>query len=358
MTLRQGADSCPGVFRPFLADDGAIIRLRAPGGTVSVSLLAELVAIAGDFGAPMVQLTNRGNLQLRSLPDPLPTALIDRLMATGLLPSPDHERVRNIIAAPLNRALRATVQELDAAICAEPALAQLPGRFLWAVSDGTGAVLGEGWDLALQVLDDERALVLAGGCVIDVPRTVAVQEVIARAHAFLADRDVATIWNIRDLPPTASVFTGMREATLSAPPALIPGPIGDAMVAGVPLGFLDNRHVRGLAALTVDVTVTPWRSIVIEEGAGAAGLLQEAGFTVSADSPWARLSACVGAPSCRRADSSTIDLVKSAVAHLGEEGPRVHVVGCERKCGSPAGAHISVVAPSALRDLVAAMNCV
>lgn len=352
---RRGADNCPGVFRPFLAHDGAIIRLRAPGGAVSVSLLAELVAIAGDFGAPMVQLTNRGNLQLRSLPDPLPTALIDRLMATGLLPSPEHERVRNIIAAPMNRALRSTVRDLDAAICADPALAQLPGRFLWAVSDSSGAVLGESWDLALQILDDDRAQVCAGGYAIAVPRVTAIGEMMARAHAFLADRDVATVWNIRDLAPTASVFTGMQAVAIPAPPALTPGPIGDAMVAGVPLGFLDSGHVRGLAALTADVTITPWRSLVIDDGAGAAGLLQDAGFAVSADSPWAHLSACVGAPSCRRSTSPTIDLVKSAATSMGRSGQRVHVVGCSRNCGQPAGEHISVVAPT-LQDLVEVMS--
>jgi precorrin-3B synthase len=42
---RLGADRCPGLLTPFVAQDGAIIRLRMPGGRVRVSTLAELLAI-------------------------------------------------------------------------------------------------------------------------------------------------------------------------------------------------------------------------------------------------------------------------------------------------------------------------
>ena len=51
----------------------------------------------------------------------------------GLLPSATHERVRNIVASPLsgraggNLDVRPWVGELDAAICAEPRLAELGG---------------------------------------------------------------------------------------------------------------------------------------------------------------------------------------------------------------------------------------
>ena len=50
MTTRTYADRCPGVFRPWLADDGAIVRLRIPGGRVGASALLGLVALVqGDI---------------------------------------------------------------------------------------------------------------------------------------------------------------------------------------------------------------------------------------------------------------------------------------------------------------------
>ncbi|MDO5681698.1 MAG: hypothetical protein Q4G46_02560, partial [Propionibacteriaceae bacterium] len=52
---RQRGDLCPGLLRPFPAEDGAIIRLRLPGGEASVALLAALMELAAD-GAGFLQL--------------------------------------------------------------------------------------------------------------------------------------------------------------------------------------------------------------------------------------------------------------------------------------------------------------
>lgn len=76
---RSGADQCPGVLRPFLADDGAIVRVRIPGGHVRVGTLSALVLLAGSYAAPVLQFTSRGNLQMRGLPDPLPDAVVERI---------------------------------------------------------------------------------------------------------------------------------------------------------------------------------------------------------------------------------------------------------------------------------------
>ena len=82
---RLGADRCPGLLKPFVAQDGAIIRLRVPGGRVRVSTLADLLAIGADHGAPLLSVTSRTNLQVRGLPDPLPDdVMVDK---TGLEPA-------------------------------------------------------------------------------------------------------------------------------------------------------------------------------------------------------------------------------------------------------------------------------
>src|SRR5690349_7297706 len=94
-------DRCPGLLRPHLAEDGALVRLRLPGGRITVAALRQVLAAAAADGAESVQLTSRGNLQVRALPDPLPERFVELIEATGLLPSASHERVRNIVASPL-----------------------------------------------------------------------------------------------------------------------------------------------------------------------------------------------------------------------------------------------------------------
>ena len=82
-----------------------------------------------------------------------------------MLPSPTHELVRNIAASPLTGLtqqrpdVRSLVAELDAAICAEPELADLPGRFLFAVDDGSADVWSLAFDIGYRALDDRWGLV-------------------------------------------------------------------------------------------------------------------------------------------------------------------------------------------------------
>src|SRR6202008_5123841 len=95
-----------------------------------------LPGVSTEFGSGTLELTARGNVQLRGIADV--TAVAEAIAEAGLLPSPTHERVRNIVASPLSgrvggRAdVRAWVGELDAAICAEPRLPGLGGR-VWVI---------------------------------------------------------------------------------------------------------------------------------------------------------------------------------------------------------------------------------
>ena len=88
--------------------------------------------------------------------------------SAGLLPSPDHERVRNIVASPLSGRVggladvRPWVAELDRGIQADPDLVRLPGRFMFGLDDGTGDISGLRADVGAHVLGDRAALLLAG----------------------------------------------------------------------------------------------------------------------------------------------------------------------------------------------------
>ena len=51
MTItRDRSDLCPGVFRPWPADDGALVRLRPPGGLLPSAALLDLVGVAETYG--------------------------------------------------------------------------------------------------------------------------------------------------------------------------------------------------------------------------------------------------------------------------------------------------------------------
>ena len=153
--VRDRTDRCPGVLRLHEAADGWLARVRLPGGRISARGLVAVAEVAS-LGNGIVELTSRASLQVRGLPAGCGARCAELLAAGGLLPSLAHDRVRNILASPLagrhRLSLLATdevVEALDRALCADPALAALPGRFLFAVDDGSGLAEPARADVAL-----------------------------------------------------------------------------------------------------------------------------------------------------------------------------------------------------------------
>jgi len=138
------------------AADGALARVRLPGGMITASQLDVLAETATRLGAGTLELTVRGNLQIRGITDT--AAVAEAVAAAGLLPSVTHERVRNIVASPLSGRVggladvRPWVAELDRAIQATPELTGLTGRFWFSIDDGSADVSGLAADAGVHVL--------------------------------------------------------------------------------------------------------------------------------------------------------------------------------------------------------------
>src|SRR5579863_9461159 len=192
-------DRCPGVLRLAEAADGYLARIRLPGGLIDAGQIRVLARLAGKFGDGRVELTSRGNLQLRALAADAGGPLTDELTRAGLLPSLSHDRVRNVLASPLagldgGPDLTGIVRDLDAALCARPRLAELPGRFLFAVDDGRGDVADLGADVTALVGAEGtvvHGLKVAYGGAADAARAAAdpvVAVMLECAEAFLDER--------------------------------------------------------------------------------------------------------------------------------------------------------------------------
>ena len=349
------------------AADGALARIRLPGGMISPDQLTALADAAARFGSPAMELTSRGNVQIRGITDP--SALADAVAAAGLLPSPSHERVRNIVASPLtgrsggNADVRPMVRGLDAAIQASAALARLPGRFWFAVDDGRGDVSGAGADVGAHFLGaDLAALVVAGvDTGVRLPSHDVVATLVGVAETFVEVRGSA--WRTTELTDIAPLLEGLtRSADPGAtwPPVLRP-PVGwieqdDGRVslgAAVPLGVLEARVAEFLAAIEAPLVITPWRSVLVcdlDEGVADVALrvLAPLGLVFDEASPWLSISACTGSPGCEHAIA---DVRSDAAAAVTESAPDTHrhFVGCERACGSPPVGEVLVATPDGYR---------
>src|SRR4051812_20078507 len=166
---RLRADACPGALQTHAAADGALARVRVPGGFLRSDQLGVLAAAARELGDGALELTSRGNVQLRGLADEAVPELGDRLAGAGLLPSETHERVRNVLASVLSGRsgglvdVRPWVTAFDAGLQADPGLADLPGRFLATLDDGRGGVSGLGGGVGPLALAGGTAAALPAG---------------------------------------------------------------------------------------------------------------------------------------------------------------------------------------------------
>jgi precorrin-3B synthase len=371
-TSRAAADRCPGVLRLAEAADGRLARIRLPGGLISADQLRVLLRLADELGDGRIELTSRGNVQLRGLAADVAGPLTGELTKAGLLPSLGHDRVRNVLASPLagldgGPDLTGIVRALDAALCARPRLADLSGRFLFAVDDGRGDVAGLGADVVATVRADDavvNGLAVPRGDTSAADGTDSVTDnvvatMLACAEAFLDENQGGAAWRIADLPDGAErvrtavaarlglgIVAQETGATSAARPV---GLVRGAAVLLAPLGRLTADQLSWLADRVTGrpARITPWRSVVLPGPADSGGVLRDAaglGFGVDAASPWLRVTACAGRPGCAKA---LADVQADAASFAARwPGRIVHVSGCARHCGRGAATEIDVTATS------------
>ena len=166
--------------------------------------------------------------------------------------------------------------------------------------------------------------------------------------AELADAPARIAAGLTSVEPSRSRDPGLPAQGHLAARAAVPGPVarddgGVALVVAPLLGELTTAQARLLADAGPPSSSRPGgrsscliRRLSTSELA-AAGLVVEPG-------PAADVSACAGRPGCAKA---LADVRADALAAGRRPGPpagRVHVSGCERRCGAPRGPHVDAVA--------------
>ncbi|HEU5418763.1 MAG TPA: hypothetical protein VFV41_13825 [Streptosporangiaceae bacterium] len=394
-------DACPGLVTLHPARDGGVARIRLPGGYVTGPRWQALARLARDLGDGQLDLTSRGNVQLRGIRDEAAGELANRAAAAGLLPSAAHDRARNIMASPLaglggRPPLRALVRRLDAVLLADPGLAALPGRFLFSVDDGTGGSGLAGCDVGLRRAGEGVEVVVAGrrtGVHVRVRAAVAAAATAARAAITAGVGSTAS--RVADLGDGGQAVAAAIGGTLGAPVSGTDARLrlgvaerdprsGGApaelitTVLAAPLARLTSRQIEltanvlaareviriGIAGrLVIPVEVpapaqpaTPAQPVTPGPGPAAGepatsrlaevlARLGGAGLIVSGDHQLADVTACSGA-ACSR---SLADVRAVAAPIPGH--PRPHWAGCGRTCGLPPDAE-PVIAVDSGRYLV------
>ncbi|WP_229054498.1 nitrite reductase [Aeromicrobium sp. Leaf350] len=283
---RDRADRCPGVLRPWIADDGALVRLRLIGGRLPIEALERLVEVSAAHADGDLHLTKRANVQLRSIAHAdgcVEDAFVDAVAATGLLPSRSHELVRNVMVSPLSgraggRAdLRPAAEQYDRLVCDDPELAALSARFLVVLDDGRGDLVDRTLDLGAMAVSADEAQLRVGsdGWGEVVPLADLPEALVRLAHRFLAANRGGSAWHVDELADRGAAVLGTAHARdLRTHVTALPLRHGilaqDDGRAAEHVAVPDGRLTPDLAAQVLarahrEVVVTPWRSLLLPD---------------------------------------------------------------------------------------------
>lgn len=379
-TLRRGW--CPTLSTPMPTGDGLLARLTPAGDTIAFDAFDGLCVAAREHGNGIIEVTSRGNIQVRGLSTastPAFAAAVEPLgidcgghqVLTPPLSGLDTDKDLKILA--LARALRAAIEQASFA----PHLAAKASIIL----DDGGALHLDGVvaDIRLRAMSDDG----------ETSFHVAVAGDAAAAHPLGAVRPAHAVecaLRLLDVLTAKAPGRRMREALREDGAQPFRAAIDDLLIEreppqartpvsaigihrlrtqrlavglGLPFGHTDSDILRRLVASARDagaagLRMAPDRTLLVVDLSPDAtpAFVADAGalgFMTEAHDSRRRIVACPGAPICTsgqisaRALAPTIaQAVARPVAAAPGRGGVIHLSGCAKGCAYPSPARLAV----------------
>lgn len=345
---------CPDAWRPMMAGDGLLIRVRPPLGRLTRAQVLDLCEAASEHGNGQIDATNRANLQIRGVREDSWRLLIDTLLNLDLIdPDPTREARANILVAPDWRIGDDTQRIAEQSRARLSELPDLPGKVGFAIDAGAAPALQDApADFRIERAASGQLILRADGRKLGTPLLPdsEVDHLIALAHWFVESGGTASGRMARHsaaLPDCAAATT-----TPAAPaPRVQPGPHPLGIALGLPFGRISATTLTRLveAEATIEaIRLTPWHIVVCETDAAVAVQTDPADFITDPSSPLLRTDACVGAPACPQGTVETRSLARRLAPHV--EG-RLHVSGCAKGCARAVPADVTLTGRDGRYDL-------
>lgn len=368
-SVRRGV--CPSLSKPMQTGDGLLVRLRPASGGLSPVEIRAVARAAAEFGNGILEVTARGNLQIRGLKPETVEPLTQAVFATGM----DLATGLAVETPPLSGLDRAEVVDprplaarIRAAVLAESVPLVLAAK-LSVIVDGGGT-----FDLDAIVADIRLKALDAGSWVMTLGGTADTGRVAGVVSDEMAlDAVMAALRQLHAIGPSARA-RDVDVMALKLSPAKLLNTARDVPSVRRPAGhhvLADGVHVAGLGlpfcqvkadalmaladraeALDVsDIRLAPDHGLLVAglSAENTARLLDGAralGFRVRADDPANAISLCAGTAGCASAYFDThalADLVIAKAPDLLDGSFDLHLSACSKGCAHPAATLLALV---------------
>lgn len=379
--LRKGC--CPGALRPMRSGDGLLLRIRPRAGVLSVPALSVIAHTANTFGSGDIELTNRGNVQMRGLSEDTHPGAIACLDGAGLIDRDvGIESVRNVTVDPLSGIapshadIRPLAEELERLLASNALLQRLPGKFGFSFSGDANPWLGgRTTDIMLAATSSGRVSISLDGddgveALLRYEEAIDAITKLAAAFLRLTEGDAdnprmakaVARHGVEAIFAAAGIATSIRAKRPEQGKGSVVGRLQHrdrifAVGVGFSFGRSNATAVQELSDVAMRlginvVRISAERAIVfpVARDDDASELLRTAarfGFVVDADDPRLRLDVCSGAPGCANATTRTGTDAAGLIEGLGaalDLYSSIHVSGCEKGCAHRGAAALTLIA--------------
>ena len=330
---------CPTAWRPMMAGDGLLVRVRPPLGRMDRAQTIALCEAALRYGNGLIDLTNRAAIQIRGVPEQDHRALVERLVALRLTdPDPAREVRSAIMLAPDWQAGDDTHAIACALADRLDELPDLPAKTGFAIDTGPAPVLSAApADFRFERSADGTLLLRAEGRPLGTTVTInnAVDMLIRLTRWFVESGGMASGRMVRH--KAALPFPAQLAPAAPSLFAATNGPFH-----GVPFGRIEADRLAALVEEegVTGLRLTPWRGVIIE------GSAQSPAYGLS--HPLLTVDACPGAPACPQASVATRDLAVRLAPHVSGS---LHISGCAKGCARPGPADVVLTGRDGRFDL-------
>lgn len=317
---------CPSLEKPMESGDGLLVRIPMKFGRLHCEVVSKLAELSVKYGNGHLDLSNRGNLQLRGVRQETYEPLRAELAQLGF----ERDCAVSIIANPLDKNAQEFAEKLYSALSTEPL--NLPEKFLIVIDSGDlFSLSGLACDLYFFV-----------GVM---PAEVGIQQIIS------------ILKNVKKC--------AKKPADINVPPA----PIGFVPLAGqsgfvsvaATFGRIEADELIKLAEIAQkysggEMVFAPFRRVILpnifaENAENILQCLAEAGFITEAGDSRLNIHACVGAPACSSAYGETRLLAKKWAKDHPNLTQIVHITGCSKGCAYAGIADIVITATETGYDI-------
>ena len=386
---RHGA--CPGLSAPMETGDGLLVRF-SPIGTLPLDAFGSLCDAAKRYGNGIIEVTARGNVQVRGLSVASASAFANTMATLDIAARDGIPTLCNPLSGLDPEELIDTsiiVADLRDALARFSLASRLSHKTLIAIDGGGTYWLDVAADIRLHALNDGRSLGIEvaghelGAAVIDDVVVVVMRllEVVARHGRQARARDIVPAEGITAfraaiadlLIPVCHCESGepALESSLRGNERSLIGAyrLRDGSLAcgiALPFGHADADSLQRLTAAARTsgahgFRTAPGRAMLVigvteEELESLVATAKDLGFIVDAADPRRHVVACAGAPSCASAYIAARAMgpnIAAAAAPYLKGAFKIHVSGCAKGCAHPAPAALTIVGTEAGCALVA-----